>query len=194
MNNILPILGIASGITLVIADIPYIRDILKGKTKPQRVTWGSIAFMNIIGFANQLASGATNSLWLFGTAVIVCGLIFILSLFKGVGGHSKLDIFAIVFAVIGVLLWWLFNSPEISILVTFAVSLVTFAPTLAKTRRHPESETGITWVIGVLSASLGTLSVGALDWRLLLPPLTGVVLQSVMVYFIYFEKKPGNKG
>ncbi|MGH9858085.1 MAG: hypothetical protein ACRD4B_09610, partial [Acidobacteriota bacterium] len=63
--------GVLSALVFIAGDIPYLTDTIKGTTKPQRVTWGVVSLLNGIGFANQLASGATNSLWLFGTATLM---------------------------------------------------------------------------------------------------------------------------
>src|SRR5262245_21559745 len=122
-------LGIFSAILFLIGDYAYFRDTLHDKTRPQRVTWGVAFLLNSIGFANQLASGASNSLWLFGAAVVATGVIFVASIFKGVGGYSKLDIFAVVMALFGVGLWLAFDSPLLSIVSTLIVVLVSAVPT-----------------------------------------------------------------
>lgn len=182
-------LGILSSIVFLIGDIPYIIDTIKGTTKPQRVTWGTVFLLNSIGFANQLASGATNSLWLFGAAVLATGTIFFLSIFKGVGGHTNLDIFTITTALLGLALWMIFDSPTFSIIATLIVSIVALLPTFAKAKKHPETETKITWLLGSISAILATISVGTLDWRLLILPINAAVLQAYMVYILYFQTK-----
>ncbi len=182
-------LGVISSIIFLIGDWPYITDTIKGKTKPERVTWGTVFMLNSIGFANQLASGANNSLWLFGAAVLATGTIFILSIFKGVGGHTNLDIFTIVVALLGLALWIIFDSPTFSIVATLVVGIVALLPTFAKAKIHPETETKITWLLGSVSAFLTTISVGVLNWRLLVLPLNATILQAYMVYILYFQTR-----
>lgn len=189
-------LGILSSIIFLIGNFPYITDTIKGKTKPERVTWGTVFVLNTIAFANQLASGAGNSLWLFGVAVLATGTIFSLSIFKGVGGHSNLDIFAIAMALAGLALWIAFDSPTFSILATLIVGIVALLPTFAKAKKQPETETKITWLLGSTSALLATISVGVWDWRLLVLPINATVAQGYMVYILYFEtkKRPRSKS
>ena len=187
------LLGIFSSILLIIADYPYIMDTIKGKTKPERVTWGIVFLLNSIGFANQWASGARNSLWLFGSAVILTGIIFVLSIFKGVGGHSRLDIITVVTAFVGLGLWIIFDNPTFSIIATLVVGIVALFPTFAKAKKHPETETKITWLLGTISALLALISVGTFDWRLLILPLNATLLQANMVRILYFGKKPTSK-
>lgn len=186
---IFSLLGVLSAIIFLIGDYPYFTDTLKGKTQPHRVTWGVVFLLNIIGFANQYASGADNSLWLFGASVIAVGAIFIASLFKGVGGHSKQDIISIVLSIFGVILWVIFDNPLFSIFANIFVGFVALYPTFKKAKIHPESETRITWLLGSVSSFLATISVGELNFQLLLLPIFSTLVQSYMVYLLYFYHK-----
>lgn len=183
------ILGVLSAVIFLACDFPYLIDTIKGKIQPQRVTWGVVALLNVIGFANQLASGASNSLWLFGAATLMVGAIFLASLKNGVGGHSRQDIIAIVASLTGLVLWVIFNSPVFSIVANIFVATVALMPTFAKAKKHPETETKIAWLGGAISALLATISVGSLDWQLLILPASSTILQSYMVYILYIRKQ-----
>lgn len=183
------VLGVASAIIFIVCDIPYLIDTIRAKIKPHRVTWGVVVLLNAIGFANQLASGADNSLWLFGAAVLMTGAIFLASLRTGVGGHTKQDVVAIVASAIGLVLWALFNSPVFSIFANIFVATVALIPTFAKAKRHPETENRLAWSGGALSALLATISVGTLNWHLLILPVTSTLLQGYMVYLLYIVPK-----
>jgi len=182
-------IGIFGAILFLIGDYAYFRDTLIGKTKPQRVTWGVAFLLNSIGFANQYASGATNSLWLFGAAAFATGAIFLASLTKGVGGHSKMDVFAIVASLAGVGLWMVFDSPLWSIFSTLAVVYASLWPTFIKARNHPESETGLAWLLGGISSLLAAISVGKLDWVLLILPINAALTQAYITYLLYIRAK-----
>lgn len=186
---IFTVIGVLGAILFLIGDYAYFRDTLRGRTKPQRVTWGVSCLLNSIGFANQFAIGATNSLWLFGAAALATGAIFLASIPKGVGGHSKLDIFAIVASLAGVGLWIIFDSPLWSIFSTLAVVYASLAPTFIKARKHPESETGLAWLLGCISSALAAVSVGKLDWALLILPVNAALVQAYVVYLLYIRAK-----
>ncbi len=186
---IFAILGILSAIVFLIGDIPYLRDTIKGKIKPHRVTWGVACLLNSISFGNQYASGATDSLWIFGAASVITGLVFLASLRNGVGGHTKLDILAIAAAVVGVGLWALFDSPVLSVLCVLAVVEASLIPTFIKAKNHPESETRIAWLCGLISSILAAISVGQLDWVLLVLPINGMLMQAYMTYLLYIRPR-----
>jgi hypothetical protein len=183
------LIGMLSGLVFIVVGLPYLYDTIKGRTKPQRVTWGVALAFNIVGFANQYASGADNSLWLFGASTFISCAIFIAALFKGVGGHSKLDIFAIMMAISGLVLWQVLESPLYSILANNFAAVVALLPTLTKVRRDPDTETRITWLGGMFGSTLGAISVGSLDYVLLISPVCAALLQAVLVYQLYFAPK-----
>jgi hypothetical protein len=181
-------LGILSAIIFLAGDAPYLIDTIRaGRTKPHRVSWGIAFLSNAISFANQWASGATNSLWLFGAATIMVGAIFLASLKNGTGGHSKNDVIATGICLIGLCLWVSFNSPLFSIFANLGVSVIALMPTIAKAKIHPKTETRIAWLMGMISSLMATASVGKLDVKLLILPGAGVLLEGYMVYILYFR-------
>ncbi len=180
---IFAVLGILSGLLLIIADIPYALNAYRRKTQPHRVTWFVVFILNLIGFANQLASGATHSLWLFGTAVFVTLVISILSISRGVGGYEIVDIVALVGSIIGLGLWWWLNTPLASIIANVVVGWIALTPTYIKSYKNPASETKITWLLASVSALLGTLAVGELKFDLLILPLNAFIIQ-IGIYLI----------
>lgn len=181
------LIGQLAGLLLLVGDLPYFINAVKGITKPQRVTWGVLFLLNITSVANQLASGADDSIWFFVAASIAAGAIFLASLWKGVGGHTKQDIVAIGLSVAGLGLWAIFKDPLISILITAVVLAIAFYPTFNKARKDPGSETRISWLLATLGTILTAVAVGELDYQLLILPVWATMLQSYIVYLLYIR-------
>jgi len=173
----LEFLGLLSGAIFIIADLPYIRDILRGKTKPHRTSWFLYFVINAVNVANQAASGATHSLWLPIAATIITFVIFILSISRGVGGFSRLDIICLLGAIGGLLLWAIFKTPVASTISNITAASLAVIPTIKKSYTHPHTETAITYLIASISGLLAAFSVGSLNIRLLLLPLHDFVIQ-----------------
>jgi hypothetical protein len=171
-------LGILSSLVFIAADLPYAIQTYKRKVQPHRVTWFIIFVLNVISFINQAASGASNSLWIFGAGVIATFSVFILSINRGVGGYSKVDIAALVGATIGLLLWWLLGTPLASIIATVVVSMIALVPTYIKSYHNPKSESKFPWLIASISTFLAAISVGKLDYRLLILPVYSTIVQA----------------
>ncbi len=176
-------LGILGAFAFIAADIPYIRDTLRGETKPHRVSWFLFFVLNAINVANQAASGATNSLWVVIAATFITFVVFILSLKKGVGGFEKLDIVCLVGGLAGLVLWAILRTPVASLACNLIVVTIALAPTLKKAYLQPGSETKISWIIAALSDLAAAVSVGSLNYRLLLLPIHGFIIQ-LCVYIV----------
>lgn len=173
----LAVVGLLSGLIFVLADIPYIKDTLSGETKPHRTSWFLYFVFNAISIANQTASGATNSLWYPIAGAITTLLVFVLSIKRGVGGYQRLDIICLIGALAGVGLWIYFDNPTLSIIANLVATSFAVTPTIKKAYLKPRTETKITYALGAVSSALAAISVGKIDWVLLLLPIYGFVVQ-----------------
>lgn len=175
------VLGYLSGILGVLANVPYIIDTLKGKTKPHRVSWAIFLLINLINLVSLMASGATNSLWLVIGFSISQFVIVVLSIKKGTGGLGRLEVTCMIGAGLGIGLWMYFNNPLVAIICNIIAVSIALVPTIIKAYKEPHTETKSTWLIGALGALLSALSVGGLHVELLLFPIYSCVVQ-VFVY------------
>ena len=93
----------------IIAEIPYLKGIIQGTVKPQRISWGIWSILTSIGFVNQVANGGGYSSLFLGSTAVLVATIFVLSLRKGVGGGSTFD--RIILVTAGALfVYWAFSS------------------------------------------------------------------------------------
>lgn len=167
----LAVLGIFSGILSISGYFPYIRDVLKRKTYPERASWLIWAVLTVIAFASQLAKGASNSLWLPGLET--CGLItvLLLSIPFGTGGLTKKDIIALCFAGIGLVLWYFTKEPAVALYIIIAIDMIGTILTFQKAYVDPESETLSTWIMVAIAGILAMLATGTWNIILLSYPL-----------------------
>lgn len=170
-NHMQETLGFASGALIALSCVPYIRDILLHKTKPQRATWAIWMVLLLLAFFAQLSKGGTWSLITTGVDCLGVVVIFILSIKYGMGGTRKIDIFALIGAGIGLVLWYLTNEPLFAILITILIDFLAGMLTILKTYQEPETETYIAYMICGTGGLLGTLSVGEVNFSLYIFPL-----------------------
>jgi hypothetical protein len=74
------IFAILAGLMLVAGAPPYLFDIIKGKTKPQRATWFIWGFLGVIAFISQVSLHGAWSLVFVGFDALGSVLVFFLSL------------------------------------------------------------------------------------------------------------------
>jgi hypothetical protein len=131
---------IATGIA-IIAYIPYLIDMFRGKNKPHLYTWISIVLVTTIVAYIQLIGGAG----LGAIPTIIGDVIDVIILFYCFRFGTKdvifMDKVCLVISIIGVIAYILFQSqPFISLAIVSAAEVISFIPTFRKTRNDPYSE------------------------------------------------------
>jgi hypothetical protein len=185
----LEIIGIVSGLLAIVAVVPYIRDIIKKKTRPERASWLIWTVLGGIAFFSQLAKGATNSLWMTALSTLCVLVVFLLSLKHGEGGLVRRDIVALLVALLGLVLWYFTKDATIALLIVIGVDLSGSFLTIIKSYEDPESETMSTWILASISGLFGTISVGTLNWVLLMYPLYILFANLAVTIAIILGKK-----
>lgn len=162
----LQVFGYLSGLFIALGFIPYIKDILRLKTKPQRATWIIYTILSSIAFFSQLAKGAGSSLWLTSIDTLAIIAIFLLSIKYGVGGFGKKDFFALFIASIGLIAWYYTREAAIALYIVIIIDAAGTYLTLDKTFKDPESETLIAWMLSAIAGIFSMLAVGS--WNIIL--------------------------
>ena len=189
-------IGILAGLISIIMYIPYVRDILKGTTKPERASWLIWSVLGLIAVTSQLSKGATDSIWMTVAQSTGTIIIFLLSIKCGFGGLARRDFIALVAAGTGLCLWFLTNDAIYALAITIVIDGIGAFLTALKSYEFPDSETVITWVLGLTSAVLGTISVGRIDPILMAYPIYVFLANSSVLLGIYlgFRRQKLNKN
>ena len=72
MSEIKNLLGLVATFLVLVGYIPYLRDIIKGKTKPHIYSWFLWSFVTLIAFALQISGGAGSGAFVTLAAAIMC--------------------------------------------------------------------------------------------------------------------------
>ena len=145
-------LGIGSFGTIV-----YIRDTLRGTTKPNRVSWFMWSAAPLIGAGSAIHAGADP--WVV-SRILFSGLsplfIFTASFFnpKGYWKLTTFDVTCGLFAVAALVAWLLVDLPRLAIILAVIGDGFAVLPTLRKAWWYPETETGTAYITGLLSLLL----------------------------------------
>ena len=135
----------------------YIRDMFRGKSKPNRVTWGLWAFAPLIatGAALSADADAWATVRIF-TSGFVPLLVFIFALFisQSYWKLSKFDYVCGALSLIALGAWLVADAPIVAILLAAIADLLASLPTVIKAWRYPETETLYTYFVGLFTASI----------------------------------------
>lgn len=135
----------------------YIRDMLKGKSKPNLVTWGLWAFAPLI--ATGAAISAEADLWAtvrifmsgFSPLLVVLTALFISQKYWKL---SAFDYACGILSLFALGAWLAADSPVLAILLAAIADLFATLPTIIKAWKYPETETLYTFFVGLFTASI----------------------------------------
>lgn len=179
---------ILAAVITVGSAVPYARDILKGKTKPNIVSWITWTLLTGIATAAEIAASEYVAAIFTGSAVLETAIIVVLGLRHGYVKYERFDVICQISAVVGIILWQLFNSPAIGVLASVIIDFVGALPTIRHSWQKPGEET---WTTYALSGLGGVLAIVALkDYNLIsLPYAIYIVLINAAFSLIIVERK-----
>ena len=184
MPDIVPLLGVLAGVIGVADTIPYVRDILRGSTRPHRGTWLIWGTLAVVVVLSQRADGASWSLIMAATQAVLTVVIFLLSIRRGVGGVTRGELVMIGVASAGVAGWLIADEPLVATACVVAADLIGVALMVPKTVRDPGSETLVTFALASVAGAFAAGAVGALDVSLLLYPVYYCVANGAIALLI----------
>jgi hypothetical protein len=180
----------AAGILTIVSVVPYVRDMLKGTTRPNIVSWGIWCLVQAIFAAAQIAEGASLSVVLPIAEVATVGLVVVLGLVGyGYKKYGKLDFICLSLALLAIVLWQVTSIPLIAMWMAVAADLIAAIPTLVKSYRDPKSETPLAYFLVVLSAIAAAFSTDLIDVPNLLWPGYIFAINAATVSLILLGKR-----
>ncbi|MDQ5952098.1 MAG: hypothetical protein QG626_225 [Patescibacteria group bacterium] len=173
------IIGILAGVLQLAAIPSYLKDILKGNTRPNIVSWALWTLIQVIGIWVMVTSpdGFSWSLVLLAAATFNTSAVVVLC-FLGYGSKEfgRIELICLILALIAIGLWVTVKNSTLTLTFDILADLVAATPTLVKTWKEPRSEAVVPWVMVSAAAFLGALSTTIVDVEnLALPIYLGVI-------------------
>ncbi|MCK5476277.1 MAG: hypothetical protein KAI71_06915, partial [Candidatus Pacebacteria bacterium] len=141
------IIAIIAASLVVIAYIPYFKDIFARKTKPHLFTWLIWGITQGTAIAVLLHGGGKfGSISLIVGAVLVF-IVFLLSFKYGTRDVTVSDKVVLALALLAIVVWWKLDSPLVAVLMVSAIDGMGYIPTIRKSFKDPWSETLSFWGI-----------------------------------------------
>ena len=183
-------LVIIGAIVNLFGSLSYIKETLKGNTKPNRVTWFLWSLAPLIATTAALVDGVRLSvLPVFMSGF--CPLLVFLFSFVNRNSYWKLEKFDYIcgtFSLLALILWGITKEPAIAII--FAILSDGFAcvPTIAKAWKFPETETGAPFITGLFSAFTSFFAIKIWNFTSFAFPIYLVIACSILIFSVYRKK------
>jgi hypothetical protein len=121
------LLGVLAGLVGVLDTIPYLRDVLKGSTRPHRGTWLIWSALAVVVCLSQWADGASWSLIMLLTQAVLTTTVFAAAIVHGHGGTTIAELVLMAVAAVGVTGWLLSGEPLVATVCVVAADLIAAA-------------------------------------------------------------------
>lgn len=181
--------GIVSAAVNVFGYIPYIKGTVQRRIKPHRITWGIWSILTTIALVNQIHNGGGYSAYFIASTGLLVITIFILSIFKGVGGSSGFDQFILIASIILFVTWAVTKNTTTTTLLAVSIDALGALPTVYKAYKHPETENYMQWILSVVAGMFSILAIARPEFILLVYPVYVVLMDATTAVAKYVGSK-----
>ncbi len=168
----------------------YFREIFKGNTKPDLVSWFLWMLPPFLGTFFTLKAGAGLS----ALPVFIAGfgplLVVVISLFKrsSIWKITKLDIVCGTLSILSLVLYAITHSLALSIIFAILSDALATIPTLVKSWEFPETENPAPYLSGVFNNTLGLLIIKNWIFAIYFFGIYLIFINLALVFSIYRKK------
>ena len=175
------LLGQLAGLISLLGFAPYLVEVVRGKTRPNRATWWIWSVVGAMLCASYYASGARHTVWVPVSYVIGPLLTALFALRYGEGGWDCFDRVCLGASLCSLLVWWLARSPLLALAANIGLDMLGALPTIRKTCHEPEAESLLSWTIFLVADALNLCALGAWSPATALYPVYLFMLAAVLV-------------
>ena len=146
--------------------VAYLRDTVKGKIKPNRVSFLLWSIAPLIAFAAQIKQGVgLEALMTFSTGFLPM-TVFIAS-FVNKQAQWKLTMFDLLcglLSLVGLILWMITKVGNVAILFSIIADGLAAIPTIVKAYKYPDTELAWPWMASVVGVVLTLLTLSTITF------------------------------
>lgn len=182
------ILGNAATVITIVAYIPYILSILKGKTKPSKVTWFVISVIGLVNFLFYREIGADNTLGIALVNVFGPFIILMLCIIRDGFSNNKGDLKYLIISAVAIILWATTGLPGPALAFNLVADFAGFFPTIKKSFLFPRTEDLLTWFLFFIGGVVAMLSLEEFTFGLIIYPLYIIIAEGAVFFILGVNK------
>jgi hypothetical protein len=176
----------------LIGTATYVLAVLKGKARPNRVTWFILSVAPFVAFSAMITKGVSLQQSLMTFTVGLSPLIVFVSTFLTKHPKwkvTKFDLSCGALALVGLGLWAITKEGDLAILFSVIADLLAFTPTLVKAFKYPDTESSWLPLLAWCNSVIAVLIITKWDFTHMAFPVYLAVVNLLAFSLIYF--KPG---
>jgi hypothetical protein len=164
----------------LIGFIPYWWAIWHRKTQPHRASWWIWTIVGMMIALSYRATGAEATMWVpIGYVIGPLGTA-LLAIKFGADGWTKLDTICLLGVGIGLILWGVYRSPQLTLGINIGIDFLGALPTIRKSVRDPYSEDLLSWSLFTIANFINLLAVDVWTWQIAIYPIYILLITSLI--------------
>lgn len=183
-----------SSILSVISILPYLSDVVRKKTKPRVVSWVIWSLLSGITAAAAFSDKQYPTFVMTAVGATLALVIAILGWRYGDRKSGRLDTACLAGALVGIGLWYQFDSPALAVIAVVIIDIIGSIPTVLHAWQKPHEETWSTFVMWSVSAVFTLLAIRQWQITSYLAPVYYIFMNTVIVLVILIRHKHSVKG
>ncbi len=141
------------------ASLIYCISIIRGRTKPHRITRLVLMFILSLSFISILSAKGNFGAVLYAGVSCIFGIVcFGLSVRRGMGGSSLFDWICFAIAMGGVIGWYFTGNAVFGVWLASLADNVAYLPSYLKTWKHPATESPWLYILSFLGGFLSLIA------------------------------------
>ena len=182
--SLLAFMGVVGGVCSLAGYVPYAREIIQGKSAPQRASWLIWTLSSCLVLFSYWEVGARTTIWLPLAYVIGSAFITVLAYTHGKEGWGVLEQLALVVAIISSIRWIYFAQPFVTLALNMAIGFLGYLPTikalaLNKTKSEELALEG--WTLFFLGSLFNLMAVSSWTMTIAAVPIVIFVMNGIIL-------------
>lgn len=183
------LLSIIASALVFVSYAPYLRDIVKGKTKPHVYSWmNSVIVVGLLA-ALQLSEGAGWAWVVTLSAGLASLAIVVLSWKNGFKYITRVDTVLFGLSLITLGLWLIADQPALAATLLIAAEILGFIPTIRKAWHAPYEETLFTWSLNAIRHSLAIFALASFNYTTAIFPVVWAALNYLFAAMLILRRR-----
>ncbi len=187
-NSFFEIVGLLAGVLTTFSYFFYIRSILRGETKPSRVTWIVWSALGLVILSSYHYSGATTTIWFAVGQALGPLIVAILSIKFGVGGWTILDRLCLFGIFVCGLIWYVSQSALLALVASIIIDFFAAIPTVYKTYQKPSEENRTAWFFTSSASLLNFFAITKWSFAIVIYPVYMLIMNSLITTLVFRKK------
>lgn len=189
MLDLKNILGTVAVLMVFIGYVPYLRDCIKGKTKPHMFSWLVGMTISFIAFGLQIQDKAGPGAYVTLSAAIISAVILLFAIKNEDKDITRSDFIALLLSICALVFWLVAKDPVLATVFVIIAEALSFLPTVRKSWNAPYTETLSSYVINFLRFSIAILALQNYSFVSLGYPATWLILNGIFALILINRRK-----